>query len=81
MPLLILREAGWALPQSPQGPSHAGHQNRPLTTCPTGWEGPQPALPLRLGEGIGRRGGCWESGRAPALQGPGGSPLPLCVVQ
>lgn len=39
-----------ALPQAPQPP---WHQNRPLTTCPGSWEGPQLVLPIRHGVGGG----------------------------
>lgn len=59
-------------------PSHSEHQNRPLTTCPGDWEGPQRVLPLRPGEGVGKRGECsprlWEGT-------PSGFQLLLRVVQ
>ena len=50
-----LKEMDLPLP-FPGLPSHPGPQNRPLTNCLGNWEGLQLVLPIRLGEGAGRRG-------------------------
>lgn len=69
---------GQGSPPLRSGSGHPAPQNRPLTSCPDGWEGPQPVLPLRLGVGLGREEqGGWDCGRA--VQGPRLFPAaPLC---